>query len=194
MKKNSTLGILLLIIIAIGLLVISKRQPSPQTFIEPKAGLQTYHSDRLDVSFQYNASDTGILEQGNKVYVYATGTEALEGQSIERFEKQPNETFAKSIERQLLSEASTSTCNVQLSVTAVGYTRAEIAYPEPTDANAPFFQNASLCNEAYAKTNGIRYFLFDTSHPDRFYFLSIGQYPIVATGTRTWQDTLTIGS
>lgn len=162
----------------------------------PKSGVQTYRSSALDLSFNYNASDTGVLEESNTIYVYPLEMKPMEGQWIQGFSKLPSETFAQSIERQILAGFSTANCEVLITQNKVypgTYSRAEISYPEPSDPNAPFWQNASQCNEAYARTNGIRFFLYDSAHPDRFYFISIGQYPVVVSGTKTWQDTLVIG-
>jgi hypothetical protein len=54
----------------------------------------------------------------------------------------------------------------------------------------PAWANASLCNEAYAKTNGLRYFLYDTNHPGIFAFFDIGQYAIPSgEGNEPWEDT-----
>ena len=162
----------------------------------PLSGVQTYRSSALDLSFSYNATDTGVLEQSHTIYVYAKGTPAMQGQWIEEFSKLPSETFAQSIERQILAGFSTSTCKVEVSQSNKyqgGYMTAEISYPAPVDPNASPLGHEAQCNGKYDKTNGIRYFLYDSAHSDRFYFLSIGQYPIIATGTQTWQDTLVIG-
>jgi len=158
-------------------------------------GIQTYSSQALGVSFKYDSANSGIQEAGTTTYVYPKDIQPEEGQFIRRFEKRSSETLTQAIDRQILSGYSTTTCTVtaaQSSVYPATYTKAEITYPAPTDPNAPFWQSASKCNEAYARTNGIRYFLYDSAHPDRFYFVDIGQYPIVVEGTTTWQDTIIV--
>lgn len=192
--KKTGIGIVFLVVI-IGLLfyIWNNRPPTPSATPAENNYLQTFSSNVLGISLLYDPATTGILEQNSTVYIYSTGTTPLEGQWIKYFNKSPEETFTQSIERQILVGFSTSTCTVKVTQLR-DYERAEILYPEPEDTSAPFWQRASECNDAYAKTNGIRYFLYDPAHSDRFYFVSIGQYPIIATGTITWQDTISIGN
>jgi hypothetical protein len=158
-----------------------------------RTGLQAYRSNALDLSFSYNASDTGVLEEGDTLYVYPFTVKPTEGQWIKRFSKLSSETLAQSIGRQILAGFSTSTCSIEITAGNRGYERAEISYPLPAGPNESPLGHEAQCNEKYDKTNGIRFFLYDPNHPDRFYFLSIGQYPILAASGTAWQDTIKIG-
>ncbi len=155
----------------------------------------TFSSDTFGITFKYDSTQAGVEAVGNKVFVYPLNTDPIKGQSIQRFEKLPTETLEESIKRQILKGFSSTDCKVEVSQSNKyqgGYMTAEISYPGATGKDAPFWQNASLCNTTYDKTNGMRYFLYDTNHPDRFYFVDIGQYPILATENMTWQDTIVI--
>jgi hypothetical protein len=46
------------------------------------------------------------------------------------------------------------------------------------------------CPQPYTVVGGIGYFQSDPLHPDRFLFLSIGQYAILAGDDQPWQETI----
>jgi len=163
---------------------------------------KTFTSSDLGISFQYvkypDANMViGVKEEGNKVYVFMNNTVAENGQFVEVFKKDLNETFEASIKRQILANFPSSKCKIEVSPSNIytgGYV-AEISYPAPTDPNQPAWANMKLCNENYANTNGIRYFLYDPNHPDKFLYFDIGQYAIPGQGTFEtnvipWQDTI----
>jgi hypothetical protein len=167
-------------------------------FLAPKkdsattSGVQTYTSSALGVSFQYDATQAAVTESGNRIIVYVHGTNPSSGQHIERFNKSANEAFDAAIRRQILAEYDQNDCRVEVAKRKDGYQTAEITYRPPANPNEPYSANAHLCNEAYARANGMRYFLYDPAHPDRFYFLDIGQYAIMAGTSTPWQDTVRI--
>ena len=46
------------------------------------------------------------------------------------------------------------------------------------------------CPSPYTASNGISYFLADSNHPDKYIFLSIGQYGIYAAPNVLWNHTI----
>lgn len=68
----------------------------------------------------------------------------------------------------------------------------QVMYPDQSTETDPFsLSTATVCPEAYRKTNGIRYFMTDRAHSDRFAFFDIGQYVIPGGDGTAWQDTFT---
>jgi len=146
----------------------------------------------LGIAFQYGPGASAEAT-GTKVFVFAKGEQPENGQSVEVFKKDPSETLEKSIRRQILNGFSES-CDIEIAQTNKyegGNMTAEIVAPSSTDPNAPASANAAACNGAYAKTNGIRFFLYDTNHPTLFAFINAGQSAILSgEGQEPWQDTI----
>ncbi len=108
--------------------------------------------------------------------------------------------MADAINAQILKGYSSKDCFVEKLPNPPGYptaiSLAGISYPhidEGVEVSTQYFQK---CPTAYAETNGIRYFLADSNHPDKFLYFDIGQYPILAepnlddgSDLKTWQDT-----
>lgn len=175
--------------------------------------IQTFKSDNLGISFQYNddqdnngAADTSATESGTKAYVYYTAGGQESGQWVEKFTKDPSDSLTVAIQKQFLKNYSSKDCypltlqdyyksfDVAEPALPTGISEAVIAYPPATDPNAPFWQNADKCPQVYSATNGISYFYMDQAHPDRYYFFSIGQYAIFSdtSGKQTWQNTFQV--
>ena len=166
-----------------------------------------FTSQKLAISFDY-AKETAMtppypiktIEEGSKVYVYVdNGTNPHTGQWVEVFQKEKTQTVADAIKQKFLANYAAKDCSVSMQTTypdkaklPTNYEIAEITFPQPTDANEPWFANADKCPATYTTTNGISYFLMDKNHPDKYVYFSIGQYGIPA-GTRNekelWQDT-----
>ncbi len=166
---------------------------------ERPSGGTVYTSKALGITFSYLPSlddqTFAVKESGNRIYVYMAKNEATTGQYVEVFDKRTNESFEQSIRRQILANYPSTSCKVELTRSNIypGAWVAEIGYPPATNASDPFWVNAPLCNDKYDKTNGVRYFLYDETHPDRFVFLSVGQYGIPGTSrNNSWTDTLRI--
>ncbi|HVU75528.1 MAG TPA: hypothetical protein VHD38_01660 [Candidatus Paceibacterota bacterium] len=193
MNRYAIAGIVLAIIIVAALFWMLPQMPSGTEVHDDTATstspTQTFTSAALGLSFRYDSSQVGVQERGTIIDVYAVGTDPLQGQHITKFTKTARESLTESIQRQILAGYSTTTCMIEIATTTKGYARAEITYPVP--AENPL-GHEELCNAAYDKTNGIRYFLYDESHPDRFYFLDIGQYPLLAAPSTPWQETIII--
>jgi hypothetical protein len=159
----------------------------------PTSGVREYQSKTLGLSFAYDASKASVQEHENIVTVYPNNTDSSLGQKVIRFTKIPTENLEQSIRRQILPNYSKNNCVVQITQSNKyqgGYFQAEISYPEGT--SGPTWTNAAVCNKDYDKTNGVRFFLYDSNHPDRFYFFDIGQYSIPADNQVSWQDTVHI--
>lgn len=187
---NKILVFLALLLIVVGAVLLIKRGPASDSDVN---GI--YRSETLGVMFHHIAS-TSVERIGETAYVYFANTKREDGQFIKEFKKNPDETLEDSIRRQFLA-GYPGPCRIATS-TDRAYIQAEIAYPELTNSDEPWFSGAKNCNPDYALTNGMRYFLYDPTKPDRFYFLSIGQYGIPAFDTTTetnppmWQNTLEI--
>lgn len=155
-----------------------------------------FSSQKLGVAFDYKNSGNPVLalEKGSKVYVYQSA-DSTEGQFIEVFIKNPKESFSEAIKRIILKNYPSPDCKIELvDDSASRYQKAIISYPESDVPGQDWFVNMDLCNPKYDVTDGIRYFFYDPSHPDRFFFLSIGQYGITTEKGEVWQDTIVINS
>ncbi len=164
--------------------------------------VKTYTSQRLPVSFQYSESmgdpfslsteKIQVQETGNKIYVYPSTIKAEEGQFVEVFQKSESESLEEAIQRTILINKDPNRCIVTTKNEG-NKTIAEITFPsDPNDSLDSLFANTSYCSEAYAQTNGKRYFMEDSSNPEVYVFISIGQYGINVDDTTPWQDTIKI--
>ncbi|HXK36000.1 MAG TPA: hypothetical protein VJ553_00255 [Candidatus Paceibacterota bacterium] len=200
--KRITLSVLVVVVLLVGAYVLwpSIQQQQPETSTptaSPVVGeSRTFSSGVLGISFQYiplhpESVTVAVKEVGDRIYVYDTRTGYEGGQFVEQFSKKTNETFEASIRRQILA-GFTGQCTVELARSNIysGGWIAEIGYPDPSDPNDPPWENAQYCNEDYAQTNGIRYFLYDEDFPDRFYYFDIGQYSIFGRDEIPWQHTI----
>lgn len=199
--KKSLIAVVVLALVAAGYVIwVRPHQenatPTPSESAAPES--VTYTSDALGITFQYvpnpDVSPISVLEEGDKVIVYPSGTDPERGQYVQVFEKDASETFEAAIRRQILAEYPSKECTVEITAsdTYSGAKVAEIGYPAPSSTDEVFWANASLCNTAYDRTNGLRYFLYDETHPDRFIFLDVGQYAIPGVGLTPWHETLRI--
>ncbi len=163
--------------------------------------IKTYTSEKLGVRFLY-LSDQGnpIVEETNKIYVGGKT-----GQSVEVFVKDPQDSLTVAIQKKFLPGTLKDTCPVSSNMvsfvedtTPVNFETASINFKfTPTGLDDPRIAS-SPCPEQYRATNGVRYFLIDKNHPDRFFFFDIGQYAIFAepfSGSGEpdkWQETFTV--
>lgn len=176
--------------------------PKPSGVAEKSnSNLKTFTSQALGTTFTYlekqGEETIGVKEMENKIYVYTSLTkDPTTGQSLEMFKKDKGDTLAQAIQKQFLVVKPEKECFVEsytLSNNYPGsYVGAAIAYPTSSqDDLSTMEEKASKCSPKYAKSNGLSYFLMDANHPDKFYFLSIGQYAI-SSEKMPWQDTLII--
>ncbi len=75
-----------------------------------------FYSDKLGVGFTYLASPNENLlvkEEGNKVYLYLEKYSYKNGESLEVFDKNPNDTLTQAITKQFLNKPNTKKCFVE---------------------------------------------------------------------------------
>lgn len=175
---------------------------SPSTEVSPK-GATKYTSEKLGISFYYLETQPGSIkfkaaEIVNKIYVYQQNFNPESGQFVEVFTKSENDTLKDAVKKRFLANISEKDCFVNsgayMKEYPALYETAIIDYAVPTDTgDQPFWSYGEKCPQDYSKTNGIRYFLEDTNHPDKFVFFSIGQYGIGASldnNQLLWQHTI----
>lgn len=177
---------------------------SPKPTIAPNPDGNTFTSGKNGVAFYYAdktpADSTGAVktsETGNTVYVYISSGKPEAGQRIERFDKSPTDTLAQAIIKRFLSGVSSNDCFIRIDPKKPSptITKATIGYPVPENAQPPYFEYGQKCPEKYKESNGIAYFFEDSTSPDRFYYVSIGQYGIPAYNSKDnplWQDTIVV--
>lgn len=159
---------------------------------------EIYSSEALGIRFHFLSNPIlgdetiKVLEQGNRIYVYPSSLPATQGQFIEKFNKSSVESLENAIRTQILKDKDPSRCMVT-SRKENNITKAEITFPiSNPDVKDTFFEDSEYCSKDYAQTNGLRYFMYEEKHPNKFYFISIGQYPITAGNDQTWQETIEI--
>jgi hypothetical protein len=62
--------------------------------------------------------------------------------------------------------------------------------PVPGEELEAMLPRWRTCPQPYTVVGGIGYFRSDPLHPDKFLFLSIGQYAILAGDDQPWQETI----
>lgn len=172
--------------------------------LSPNPDGNTFTSDTLGIAFYYGKTmgydkntTIKLLDGKTKVYLYESSMQPTTGQSIERFDKSPTDTLAQAITKKFLTGIPTTDCFVKIDPKKPSptITLATISYPIPENADQPNFTYGGKCPEGYSESNGVAYFLEDSAYPDRFYYVSIGQYGIPAYNSKPdsmWQDTITV--
>ncbi len=179
--------------------------PVDETGDEPGSDLanqKTYVSKNLGISFKYLEVQYGekvlVKETGNKIYVYVEKMTPEDGQYLEVFYKKPSEPLLSAINNKFLSGYSVNDCEVSFIDPSWQY------YPEnfklanikvkgtwnDLDEFAVLYEK---CPRHYTASNGISYFLSNETRPDKYLFISIGQYAIWADESdpnMSWQDTI----
>jgi hypothetical protein len=172
-----------------------QEQQQKQEQKENPADSKTYKNNQYGFQFLYpekKSPQNVYITEGNKVYVNIKGGT----QSVEIFSKDENESFESAIKRIILKNFPSTDCKVEIGTISANnyhgqYQKAEISYPAPINSADPFWKNSALCNSAYDKTNGLRYFAYDPSIPDKFAFFDVGQFAITISENSSipWQDT-----
>lgn len=155
--------------------------------------IKTYTSENLGVTFDYFSHPdimlVDVTESGNKICL-----QSCDGQFVEVFYKDSGDNLITAVQKEFLPSISEADCKAIAYKDGLNYfgsnTEAvEIEYGfTPTEPGDPRY-STSPCPASYSKTNGVRYFWMDKSHPDRFFFFSIGQYGIWAEYPHgTWVD------
>lgn len=107
----------------------------------------------------------------------SSGANCSNGQYFLMLKKDVKASLKKTVEEDLLKKSSDCAVNTYKSG------EKEIAEVVPL---------TDKCSEEYSKKSVQRYFQYDSNFPDRFVFVSLSQYPILAdTNYNTWEKTLT---
>lgn len=154
-----------------------------------------YTSNELGIRFKFiqQQGDTTIYIKriAQRVYIYPGISQPEAGESVEVLLKEPSHTIQEAIKRRFLADFSDKDCTIIMRNTAPpGFIKAEIHATNVTD-NLPL-QSTGKCPLQYTTTDGVRYFLMDTKHPNVFMFFNIGHYPIQGTNDKLWEDTIEV--
>lgn len=135
-------------------------------------GYKIYASDKLGINFFYSPAHQGpVKEVGNKIYAdYRVDNGAVSGQYVQVFNKDLKETFSDAIKSRILSGYPLDKCQVVVT-----------GNENNTEFNAEIVDSTAevtpvSCPSDYSKTNGERFFYYDSNHADKFLFYEIGQY------------------
>lgn len=177
MKKLITIFVLVCVIFVTGLFVFNAKGSITKmhedvhgTSLRVEQAINenvlTYTSKSLGISFEYRNDQypIDITEEGNKIIVA--------GQTkIQMFEKDPSKTFTESIQETLLKEYDPKKCFVVLDVPTelYKYETAHVSYPPTGDLGS------AECSYEYQRAGSNRGFMYDPTHPDRFFFIDSGQ-------------------
>lgn len=144
-------------------------------------------SEKLGIKVSYYSSPenlTGAKEEGNRIYFYMNGpantSDYKTGQYLEEFTKDSDASLKSAIESNFLQNIDTDQCFVEIIEDTDEYQKAIINYPDtPCSDGSPAFA-CNSCPVDYSRSNGISYFLYYKDHPNLFFYLSIGQYSLMA--------------
>ncbi len=171
---------------------------------------RTFSSETLGVTFQYSASpDIAVSEVDKKVYVYNSQSQPESGQWLEVWDKPADQTLAQAVTERFLTGYKAEDCWATSSDYANdhgdNFEAVIITFPPTDNGVDPYWLLSEKCPASYTSTNGISYFLMDKNHPDKYLYLSIGQYAIPSSDISLpggqeysldewtpWQDTLRI--
>lgn len=168
------------------------------TMPSPPPGALSFSSPSLGIGFFYpqkvqNIQSIDVKESGNKAYVFMTNMEPEEGQSVEVFSKNPDDSLSDAISKHFLAGKEEEKCFVTTTKKEGTITTAIIDFPEDqAEGLEGMSEMTAYCSEDYAKTNGIRYFWYDSEYPSLYLFFNIGQYGIPVSESQSWQDTVMI--
>ncbi|KKS26228.1 MAG: hypothetical protein UU87_C0003G0148 [Parcubacteria group bacterium GW2011_GWA2_42_11] len=176
---------------------------SPQKITDIDCGAAEKYLDKdLGIAFCYPKmladKQVQILKEGNNIYVGGKN-----GQYLKVLSKDPNLSAEEGIGKAILTGYPAEDCFIN-NRTNEQYIKdnfpngyyyiSPVDYPNIAKGDEPFWIGSGKCPNEYAKTNGIRYFLGDENHPDKFLFFSIGQYGIPLdennNDSKLWQSTV----
>lgn len=178
--------------------------PSP-TSVPAGPNSNLFTSPGLGISFNYTSKkqDNGsmilVKQIGNKVFVSFSTVQPETGQYLEMFSKDKNDSLIDAVKKKILAGYSLNDCLVKtITKTFTGqnhpanFELAQISVPAaPNDDLMNLSEKAKKCPTAYTAVGGLSYFLSDPAHPDKFIFLSIGQYGIDSgISDKLWQTTI----
>ncbi len=166
-----------------------------------------YISPRLGISFLYLSKyldqDIHVLEEDNKIYVYAEqgafgSGNYSEGQYVEVLTKDRSDDLKIALEKNHLTNYSPNDCTASIKGTKTinhqVFTTGNIdVAKDPLEIDFSF-EGLEDCPSPYTASNGISYFLYDPDFPTKYFFFSIGQYGLAADPETEigWQDTFQV--
>lgn len=163
--------------------------PSTSTLFTNKS----ISSNKLGVKVSYYSNpenESDAKEDGNRLYFFMDNSvnrsDYKTGQYLEVFDKDEETSFSEAINNRFLSGVSRDKCFVNVVEDKEDYQKAIIDYPDtPCEDGGPSWA-CNTCPFGYSKTNGISYFLYFKNHPEKFFYVSIGQYSLAA-GSQEYQ-------
>lgn len=143
-------------------------------------------SSKLGIKVSYYSDSerrTGAKEEGNRLYFFINGPEDWRdyksGQYLEVFDKESALSFQEAIEKRFLQGISRGQCFVNITKDTPEYQLALIDYPDTPCADGNPAWTCNTCPDGYSRTNGIAYFLYFKENPEKFFYVSIGQYSLL---------------
>jgi hypothetical protein len=159
---------------------------------------ESVSSEKLGIKVSYYSSTenkTGSKVEDNRIYFYMNGSvnvsDYKSGQYLEGFTKETNLSLQSAIENNFLKNIAKDKCFVEIIEDTPDYQKAIINYPDaPCSDGSPAF-TCNTCPAGYSRTNGISYFMHYKSHPNSYFYFSIGQYSLImgdpqATSSLEW--------
>lgn len=177
---------------------------NPEARQELTEGQKRYISAKLGVEFIYlekiGTNTIKVKEIGNKIYIYDSLLAPESGQYIEVFSKDVNMSFDEALTKRFLTTAEyKENCKVTGNFLSVGNSAkypdnikfGNIEVSKDHSDVEELFKLLEKCPSPYTQSNGISYFIYDTENPDKYGFVSIGQYSIPSDNDGgVWQDTV----
>lgn len=161
---------------------------------------KTFSDTTFGLSFTYDSRLVGVRTENQKIRVFYRDYPEY-GQHVQIFSKPASESLAEAIDRSFLT-GEDDRCTVRALTIfetenspgyPASYQGAEIAYPDNLGSPEGPWWDVTICPADYRVTNGMRYFLMDTEHPDRFFFFDIGQEGIPSgLGATSWHETFRV--
>lgn len=165
-----------------------------------------FTSSRLGISFSHISAQGGdaiaTREVGDTIYVYDTKLPYLQGQYVQVFVKDPQDTLEQAITQIVLKGFNLHDCPIGPARVALSYPatyklasiRYAVSHPDP-NGGWPIVDETK-CPKGFTELPdaGIAYFLVDTQHPAKLFFFYIGLSAIQASADSSnsllWQETL----
>ena len=170
--KKIIIPILILVVLIIGGFWFKDMRQIPGAAVNPIT--EDFVSEKLGIAFNYkpDPSDqtykTKTLEEGNVVYVYDEGIiKPQDGQFVEVFFKDINETLKDAIRRLIMPDTPTN-CKISIRDDGKGFVSASISYENLTPEENKLLEEDwyywlelnDRCTPKYSASNGLSYFAY----------------------------------
>lgn len=161
------------------------------------SGLSSYVSQTNKLGFYFTSKmnnggvNTNITtrEQGNKIFIYPANSPDTYDY-IQTLSKASGDTIQEAIMKNVLYGYSPANCILSVQTNGTE-TYAEIKYsPDNISQYGPWPLDPSKCPEQYTSNEAHRYFMVDSTHPDKLIFIS--DSIAIPAGNKSWADTLTL--